>query len=39
MTLFDRLDPRGPYREALDRYYDGEDDVASVRIIEGWQRS
>lgn len=39
MTLFDRADGRGPYREALDRYYDGEEDAASVRIIEGWQRS
>lgn len=39
MTLFDRADGRGPYREALDRYYDGEEDAASVRIIDGWQRS
>ncbi|WP_398471982.1 DUF1810 domain-containing protein [Tardiphaga sp.] len=39
LTLFDRADGRGPYREALDRYYDGEEDAASVRIIEGWQRS
>lgn len=39
MTLFDRADGRGPYREALDRYYEGEEDAASVRIIEGWQRS
>lgn len=38
MTLFDRADGRGPYREALDRYYDGEEDAASVRIIDGWQR-
>lgn len=39
MTLFDRADRRGPYREALDRYYDGENDAASLRIIDGWQQS
>ncbi|QUS39462.1 DUF1810 domain-containing protein [Tardiphaga alba] len=39
MTLFDRTDRGGPYREALDRYYNGEHDSASVRIIDGWQRS
>lgn len=39
MTLFDRADRRGPYGEALDRYYDGEDDSASLRIIHGWERS
>jgi uncharacterized protein (DUF1810 family) len=39
MTLFDRADRRGPYRDALDRYYDGENDAASLRIIDSWQRS
>jgi len=35
-SLFNRADRRGPYRNALDRFYAGEDDPASLRIIHGW---
>lgn len=39
MTLFDVADRCGPCREALDRYYEGKEDAASLRIIERWQQA
>jgi uncharacterized protein (DUF1810 family) len=39
MTLFDRADRRGPYREVLDRYYEGKTDAASLQIINTWEGS
>ncbi|MDQ0475188.1 DUF1810 domain-containing protein [Labrys wisconsinensis] len=35
MTLFARLDPAGPFRAALDAFYAGEEDGATLRLLEG----
>lgn len=39
MTLFSIAYPgAGPYRKALDRFYDGAPDGKSLRIVQGWRR-
>jgi uncharacterized protein (DUF1810 family) len=34
-TLFARVDPAGPFRAALDAFYRGEEDPATLRLLEG----
>lgn len=34
MTLFARLDPQGPFRDALEAFYAGVEDEATVRLLE-----
>lgn len=33
MTLFARTDPEGPYRAALDLFFDGEEDQATIGLM------
>jgi len=37
MTLFARLaEPDGPFRRVLERYFEGDQDPATVAVLEGW---
>lgn len=35
LTLFDRADPEGPFRTALDHFFAGERDPATLRLLDG----
>lgn len=39
MTLFGLADAGCLYRQALGRFFDGEEDSATLDIVEQWQRS
>ncbi|WP_398467869.1 DUF1810 domain-containing protein [Tardiphaga sp.] len=40
MTLFGEVDRGGaPYKEALKRYYGGEQDKASLKIMDAWKQA
>lgn len=34
MTLFARIDPDGPYRAALEAFFDGDEDQATIHLLE-----
>lgn len=37
MTLFARLaEPDGPFRRVLEHYFEGEEDPATVAVLEAW---
>jgi uncharacterized protein (DUF1810 family) len=39
MTLFDAVDGGSLYRQALDRFFGGEPDQATLDILESWKQS
>jgi uncharacterized protein (DUF1810 family) len=39
MTLFDAVDSRGPYSRALDRFFGGNRDQATLDILKQWEQN
>jgi uncharacterized protein (DUF1810 family) len=39
MTLFDAVDGRGPYSRALDRFFGGNRDQATLDILKQWEQN